>query len=109
MGRFCLFAYTGLTNRFRHARGLLQLSKSSQAHTIRKKQRVGFGKLFIGWRTKAIFFSKWNQNVGSALRKWNDKVKKKSKISPVDVIGGWFKIETEPHFKLVVLSAMKVN
>jgi len=83
MGRFCLFAYTGLTNRFRHARGLLQLSKSSQAHTIRKKQRVGFGKLFIGWRTKAIFFSKWNQNVGSALRKWNDKVKKNPRFRPL--------------------------
>jgi len=36
MGRFCLFAYTGLTDRFRRVRGFLyNLSKSSQAHPIR--------------------------------------------------------------------------
>jgi len=39
----------------------------------------------------------------------NEKVKKNPKISPVDVIGGWFKVQTEPHFKLVVLFAIKVN
>ena len=38
----------------------------------------------------------------------NEKVKKNPKIPPVDVIGGRFKV-TEPHFKLVVLSAIKVN
>jgi len=36
MGRFCLFACTGLTDRFRRARVFLQLSKSPQAHPIRK-------------------------------------------------------------------------
>jgi len=51
MGRFFLFACTGLTDRFRRARGFfLQLCKSSQAHSIRKKQRVDFGKFFIWWR-----------------------------------------------------------
>jgi len=39
----------------------------------------------------------------------NEKVKKNSKFPPVDVIGGRFKVYTEPHFKLVVLSAIKVN
>jgi len=39
----------------------------------------------------------------------NEKVKKNPKISPVDVIGGGFKVYAEPHFKLVVLSAIKVN
>jgi len=58
MGRVCLFADTGLLDRFRRARVFVQLSKSSQAHPIRKKQRVDFGKLFIWWRTKAIFQTK---------------------------------------------------
>jgi len=39
----------------------------------------------------------------------NEKVKKNPKIPPVDVIGGRFKFKTEPHFKLVVLSPIKVN
>jgi len=39
----------------------------------------------------------------------NEKVKKNPKVSPVDVIGGWVKVEREPHFKLAVLSAIKVN
>jgi len=39
----------------------------------------------------------------------NEKVKKNPKISPVDVIGGWFNVSTETHFKLVVISAIKVN
>jgi len=37
------------------------------------------------------------------------KVKKNPKIPPIDVIGGRFKVKTEPHFKLAVLSAIKVN
>jgi len=36
MGRFCLFAYTGLTDRLRRVWVFVQLSKSSQAHRIRK-------------------------------------------------------------------------
>jgi len=39
----------------------------------------------------------------------NEKVKKNPKIPPVDVIGGRFKVQTEPHFKLVVLSAVKLR
>ena len=39
----------------------------------------------------------------------NEKVKKNPKIPPVDVNDGGFKVWTEPHFKLVVLSATKVN
>jgi len=39
----------------------------------------------------------------------NEKVQKHQKIPPVDVIGGRFKVYTEPHFKLEVLSAVKVN
>ena len=34
----------------------------------------------------------------------NEKVTKNQRIPPVDVIGGRFKVETEPHFKFVVLS-----
>jgi len=37
MGRFCLFTYTGLTDRFGRARVFVQLRKSSQTHPIRKK------------------------------------------------------------------------
>jgi len=39
----------------------------------------------------------------------NEIVKKNPTIPPADVICGQFKIETEPHFKLVVLSAIKAN
>jgi len=39
----------------------------------------------------------------------NEKVKKNLKMLPVDVIGGRFNVPTEPYFKLVVLSATKVN
>jgi len=39
----------------------------------------------------------------------NEKVKENPKIPPVDVVGGRFNVQTEPHFKLVVLSAIKVN
>jgi len=84
MGRFCLFAYTGLTDRFRHTRVFLQVSKSSQAHPIRKKQRVDFGKLFIWWRTNAIFQTK----MWEVLLANERKSKENPKISPVDVIGG---------------------
>jgi len=37
------------------------------------------------------------------------KIKKNPQIPPVGVIGGRFEVYTEPHFKLEVLSAMKVN
>jgi len=37
------------------------------------------------------------------------KSKENQKIPLIDVIGGWFKVHTEPHFKLVVLSAIKVK
>jgi len=53
MGRFCLFAYTGtgLTDRFRRARGFFYCFfynlTSLQVHPIRKKQRVEFGKNFV--------------------------------------------------------------
>jgi len=57
MGRFCLFADTGLTDGFRHARVFVQLSKSSQAYPNRKK-RADFRKNFIWWRTKPIFQTK---------------------------------------------------
>jgi len=39
----------------------------------------------------------------------SEKVKKNQKIPPEDVTGGRFKVSTEPHFKLVILSAIKVN
>jgi len=39
----------------------------------------------------------------------NENVKKNPKIPPIDVIGGRFKVYIEPDFKLVVLSAIKVN
>jgi len=39
----------------------------------------------------------------------NENVKKNTKNPPVDVIGGWFKVQTETHCKFVVLSAIKVN
>jgi len=38
-----------------------------------------------------------------------EKLKKNQKISPVDLIGGRFKVWTEPHFEFVVPSATKVN
>jgi len=36
----------------------------------------------------------------------DEKMKKNPKIPPAGVIGGRFKFWTEPHFKLVVLSAI---
>jgi len=39
----------------------------------------------------------------------NEKVKKNPKIPPEDITGGRFEVYLEPLFKLVVLSAIKVN
>jgi len=48
MGRFCLFVYTGVTDRFRSVRGVLyNLASFLKAHPIRKKQRVDLEKIFI--------------------------------------------------------------
>jgi len=48
MARFCLFAYTGLTDRFGRVRGFLH-NLASLLKLIRseKKQRVDFEKNFI--------------------------------------------------------------
>ena len=39
----------------------------------------------------------------------NKNVKKNQKIPPGGVIDGKFKVKTEPHFMLLVISATKVN
>jgi len=45
MGRFCLFAYTGLTDRFGRARGFLcNLESLLKLIRSEKKQRVDLGK-----------------------------------------------------------------
>jgi len=88
MGRFCLFAYTGLTDRFRHARVFLQVSKSSQAHPIRKNNVLILENFLYDEEQKQ--FSK--QKCGKCSQRINEKVKKNPKILPVDVIGGWFKV-----------------
>jgi len=36
----------------------------------------------------------------------NEKVQTNQKIPPTDVIGGQFKVEREPHFKLVLQSPL---
>jgi len=59
MGRFCLFTYDGLTDRFGRARGFLyNLASLFKLIWSEKKQRFDFGKFFIWWRTKAIFQTK---------------------------------------------------
>jgi len=55
----------------------VQLSKSSQAHPIRKKQRVDFGNFFVWTRTKATFQTKMWEVLLSNERK----IKEKSKNS----------------------------
>ena len=75
MGRFCLLAYTGLTDRLDTRAGFLEVSKSSQANPIRKKQRVDFGKLFVWWRTKAIFQTKMWEVLLTNERKSKEKSK----------------------------------
>jgi len=50
--------------------GFVQLSKSSQAHPTRKKQRVDFVKIFYVMKNKTNFP---NKNVGSALSKLKKK------------------------------------
>jgi len=66
----------------------LQLSKSSKAHPIRKKQRVDFEKFLYDEEQRQ--FSK--QKCGKCSQQMNEKVKKNPKIPPVDVIGGRFKV-----------------
>jgi len=88
MGRFYLFAYTGLTDRFRRARGFLYNLASFLKLIRSEKKRVDFGKFFIWWRTKAIFQTKmWEMLLTN-----EQKSIEKTKNPPVDVIGGRFKV-----------------
>ena len=68
--------------------GFVQLSKFSQAHPIRRKQRVDFGNFLYDWEQKQLSKKK----CGKCSCQMNKKVKKNPKIPPVDVIGGWFKV-----------------
>jgi len=66
MGRFCLFAYTELTERFRRGRGFLPNSASLlKLFVSEKKQRVDLEKLDM-MKNKINFP---NKNVGSAFCK----------------------------------------
>jgi len=71
MGRFWLFAYTGLTDRFRHARGFfLQVKKVFSRSSDQKKTTCWFWKTFHTMKNKSNFQNKY---VGSALGTWTKK------------------------------------
>jgi len=57
MGRFCLFVYSGLTDRFRRARGFLY-NLASLLKLIRSEKTWWFWIFFIWWKTKAILQTK---------------------------------------------------
>jgi len=84
MGRFC-FAYTGLTG-LDVRTNFVQLSKSSQAHPIRKKQRADLGIFLYDEEQKQFC----KQKCGKCSQQMNEKVKKNPKIPSVDIIGGCF-------------------
>jgi len=88
MGSFCLFAYTGLTDRFRRARGFLHNLSSLLRHIRSEKNNVLILKNFLYDEEQRNFP---NKNVGSALKN-ERKCKENPKNPPVDVIGGWFKV-----------------
>jgi len=67
----------------------VQLSKSSQAHPIRKKNNVLILEIFLYEREQKQLSK---QKCGKCSCQMNEKVKKNPKIPPVDVIGGWFKV-----------------
>jgi len=70
MGRFCLFAYNGLTDRFRRARRFLY-NLASLLELIRsEKNNVLILKKFLYDGEQSNFP---NKNVGSALNKWTKK------------------------------------
>jgi len=80
MGRFCLCAYTGLTDRFRRPRGFLyNLASLLKLIRSEKKQCVTFGKIFVWWRTKAILQTKmWELLL---TNEWKSKEKSKNSAS----------------------------
>jgi len=77
MGRFCLFAYAGLTDRFRRARDFFYNLASLRKLIRSQKTTCWFWKNFYMVKNKSNFPKK---NVGSALNKWT-KSKEKSKNS----------------------------
>ena len=89
MGRFCLFAYTGLTDRFRHARVFFYKLESLLKVIRSEKNNVLILENF-SYDEEKKQFSKYICRKCS----WhmNEKAKKNQKITPVDVIGGWFKV-----------------
>jgi len=87
MGRFCVFAYTGLTDRFRRARGILHNSASLLKRIRSEKNNVLILENFL-YDEEQKQFSK--QKCGKCSWQMNEKVKKNPKIPPIDVIGGRF-------------------
>jgi len=87
VGRFCLLAYIGLTDRFRCARGFLY-KFASLLKLIRSEKNVLILENFL-YDEEQKQFPK--QKCGKFYQQTNEKVKKNPKIPPVDVIGGRFK------------------
>jgi len=90
MGRFCFFTYTGLTGRYRRARGFLYNLASLLKLIRSEKNNVLIWENFLYDEVQKQFFSK--QKCGKCSKQMNEKVKKNPKIPPVDVIGGRFKV-----------------
>jgi len=87
MGRFCIFAHTGPTDRFRRARGFFY-NLASLLKLIRSdKNNVLILENFV-YDEEQKHVPK--QKCGKYSWERNKKVKKNSKILPVDVIGGRF-------------------
>jgi len=77
MGRFRLFAYTGLTDRFGRVRGFLHNLASLLKLIRSEKTTYWFWKMFYVMKNKSNFL---NKNVGSALNKWTKKWRKIQKF-----------------------------
>ena len=91
MSRFCLFAYTGLTDsdRFRRARGFLYNLASLLKLIRSEKNNVLILEKFL-YDDEQTQFSK--QKCGKCSKQMNEKGKKNPKIPLIDVIGGRFKV-----------------
>jgi len=70
MGKFFLFAYTGLSDKFRRARGFLYNLASLLKLTRSEKNNVWILENFYVMKNESNFP---NKNVRSALNKWTQK------------------------------------
>jgi len=88
MGGFCVFAYTGLTDRFRRACWFLYNLASLLKLIQPEKNSVLILENFVYDEEQKQLSKQKCENCSQM----NEKLKKNPKIPPVDVIDGWFKV-----------------